>query len=193
MLNLVLIGPPGAGKGTQSQHIVKRYGLLHLAPGDMLRWQIQHKTALGKQVETQVNQGKLVPDQLITELIADAMAKHKYPYGLLFDGMPRTVKQAELLDDYLATKDLDIDLVLALETSKATVQQRIRERSRVLKRADDQDSVRVSMRLRVYNQQTAPVLSYYARQGKLVSISGEGTVEAVSLRIRDAIESYRKL
>lgn len=183
MPNIALFGPPGAGKGTQSQKLVQAYQLTPIALGDLLREQISQQTALGQQVNSYISAGKLVPDTLAIKLVEAQLNTQKHSAGLLFDGFPRTVTQAKALDDTLSTHKMQIDGVIFLDAPEAALIQRIQARAKVSGRTDDQDEAKIATRMRVYLDETLPVAQHYAQQDKLFRLDGMGAVEMVSERI----------
>ena len=183
MHNIVLFGPPGVGKGTQSQYLIERYALVHIAPGDLLRAQIKQNTPLGQQTAEYINNGKLAPDTLVTDIVFQAIAAHRHSPGFLFDGFPRTMVQAQSLPSKMADLHLDIDAVIFIDAPEEALLQRIKLRAQSAGRTDDQDDEKVATRMRTYLQDTLPVAQYYAQQGKLHKVDGMGTVEEVFSRI----------
>jgi adenylate kinase len=182
-MRLVFIGPPGVGKGTQSERLVRHLAVTHLSTGDMLRQARQEKTDLGIKAERYMSAGQLVPDDLILEMIGRRLEADDCRGGYLLDGFPRTVPQAEALDRILAARGTPLDLVLELTASTDELVKRLGSRGR----ADDKPEV-VRKRLEEYERRTAPLVDYYRRQGLLKSIEGEGPPEAVFARIRAAVD-----
>jgi adenylate kinase len=185
-MRLVFIGPPGVGKGTQAERLVKHLAVTHLSTGDMLRQARQDKTDLGLKAESYMAAGQLVPDDLILELVGHRLEAADCRAGYLLDGFPRTVPQAEALDKILVARGTPLDVVLELTASTDELARRLASRGR----ADDQPEV-IRQRLEAYERQTAPLVDYYRRQGLLHSIHGEGTPEAVFDRIRAAVDKRR--
>lgn len=183
MINIVLLGPPGAGKGTQSEKLIQKYQLAHIAPGDLLREQVKQNTALGQQVAQYINEGKLAPPALVTDIVAARLTVAKQGAGFLFDGFPRTTDQATALEHRLTTHQLQIDAALFLEVPEAEVLQRISVRAQTSGRADDQDKAKVATRMRIYHDETLPTAAYYAQRNKLFKIDGVGTVDTIFARI----------
>lgn len=179
MLNIVLFGPPGAGKGTQSENLIKEFQLVHLSTGDILRSEVAAKTALGIEAKKLMDQGLLVPDEVVIGMIESKIDSNKNAKGFIFDGFPRTTKQAEALDGLLSKKNSSITMMLALEVDDTELIKRLLNRGKDSGRADDQDESIISRRIQEYNNKTAPLKSYYTAQGKFHSIKGIGTVEEI--------------
>jgi len=179
MINIALFGPPGAGKGTQSEKLIQKYQLVHIAPGELMREQISKKTALGQQVAQYINQGKLAPNALVIDMVAEQLAVSKSEGGFLFDGFPRTTIQAQALAKKLAGYRMQIDAVVFLEVPAPELVRRIKSRAQVAGRADDQDEVKVATRMRIYHESTLPVAQYYAQQDKLFRVCGVGDIDAI--------------
>ncbi len=179
MLNIVLFGPPGAGKGTQSELIVKQYGLLHLSTGDLFRKHLGKGTDLGKLAQGYMDQGNLVPDAIVIKMVEDRIATESMAKGFIFDGFPRTVQQALALDQMLLKHDLSITSMLSLEVEFSELRIRLRERGKTSGRKDDQDDAKIENRIKVYNQETTPVAIYYEHQQKYVRIKGAGSIESI--------------
>ena len=188
-MNLVLFGPPGAGKGTQAKILQEKRGLPQLSTGDMLRAAIAAKTPLGKQVEGILAKGDLVSDDVVIKIIAERYDQPDCAGGAVFDGFPRTIAQAEALDDMLAERGKTIDTVIELKVDDAVllkrVEQRIKESGGVARPDDNPETLKA--RLAVYYKNTAPLVLYYSRQGKVVTVDGMAPVEAVTKAIADAI------
>ena len=186
-MNLILFGPPGAGKGTQAKRLVEERGYVQLSTGDMLRAAKASGSDLGQRVAAIMDAGSLVPDAVVNELIEDALDRHAGAPGFIFDGFPRTVAQAEALDELLARRGQSIDIVLRLETDDAALLARIARRFHDQGRADDNpDSFKV--RLKAYADQTAPLVPYYEAQGTLVGLNGMRSVEEVAAAVAGAID-----
>ncbi len=188
MLNLVLFGPPGAGKGTQSEKIIDKYNLVHLSTGDLLRSQIQAGTELGLKAKTLMDQGILVPDEVVIGMIDSKLSENRDAAGFIFDGFPRTVKQAEALDGLLASYNESITVMVALIVPDEELKKRLLHRGQTSGRPDDQDEQKIKTRIEEYNSKTAPVAEYYRQQNKYVSIEGVGEIEEIFGAICDAIE-----
>jgi adenylate kinase len=180
MKNIVLFGPPGSGKGTQANNIISKYHLIHLSTGDMLRAEISAQTTLGLEARSIMDKGDLVPDSVVIGMIENKLNANPNAEGFVFDGFPRTVGQAEALDALLAKKSTPIQKVLSLKVSEAELTKRILQRGKTSDRADDQNPEIVKNRVAEYRTKTQPLVNYYASQGKLVEIQGEGTVEHIS-------------
>jgi adenylate kinase len=185
-VNLVLFGPPGAGKGTQAKRLVEQRGYVQLSTGDMLRAAIASGSELGQRVSAIMQTGALVSDAIVIELIDDALTRHAGAPGFIFDGFPRTVAQAEALDALLSRRGQTIDLVLRLEVDAAALVARVTRRFEEQGRPDDNpESFKV--RLKAYTDQTAPLVPYYEKQGKLVGVDGMADVESVAANVGAAL------
>lgn len=187
MLNIVLFGPPGAGKGTQSQFLVEAYGLIHLSTGDIFRANIQGGTELGKLAQSFMNQGKLVPDDVTIRMLESEVDKHEDARGFIFDGFPRTTAQAVALDDFLNGRGTPVTCMLALDVEENELKSRLLARAATSGRPDDANPSVIQKRIDVYNAETAPVASHYAAQGKFTGVDGIGTIEEITERLRLAI------
>lgn len=189
MLNIVLFGPPGAGKGTQSERLIERYGLVHLSTGDIFRANIKGETELGLMAKSFMDQGKLVPDEVTINMLHSEVLKHDNPKGFIFDGFPRTNAQALALDVLLDGLNAPISLMLALEVEESELKVRLLKRAESSGRADDADPAIIENRIRVYNNETAPVKAFYQAQNKFKSIDGIGTIDEITERLFAAIEA----
>ena len=188
MFNLILFGPPGSGKGTQSEYLVDKYGLIHLSTGNLLRKEIADKTPLGLEAKNFIDKGQLVPDEVVIGMIDSSLDLHKNAGGFLFDGFPRTVAQAQALDRLLSLKKTEIHIVLALEVSEEELVQRLLNRGKTSGRSDDNSESVIRDRFKVYNNETAPVADYYKKAHKFKSIKGEGSVDEIFTSLRQAID-----
>lgn len=190
MLNVVLFGPPGAGKGTQSEILLQRYGLVHLSTGDIFRANIKGETALGQQAKAFMDKGELVPDSLTISMLESEVVKHPGAKGFIFDGFPRTSAQAAALDSFLAGKSSTITCMLALEVDEEELIKRLLNRATTSGRADDADEAIVRNRIAVYNRETSPVANYYRDQQKYRGIVGVGSVEEITQRLCSALDTF---
>ena len=188
MFNLILFGPPGSGKGTQSEKLVEKYGLLHLSTGNLLREEIANKTPLGIEAKKFIDNGQLVPDEVVIGMVDSYFDKHKDAKGFLFDGFPRTVAQAQALDKLLALKKTDIASVLALDVSEDELVKRLLNRGKTSGRSDDTNDEVIRKRFSVYSNETSPVAEYYKKARKFKNIQGEGSVEEIFAALRQAID-----
>jgi adenylate kinase len=192
MFNLILFGPPGSGKGTQSERLVEKYGLVHLSTGNLLREERQQKTPLGIEAESFMAKGQLVPDEVVIGMVDSYFDKNKGAKGFLFDGFPRTVAQAEALDKLLTLKKTEIASVLALDVAEEELVKRLVNRGKTSGRSDDSDEKIIRKRLSVYNDETAPVADHYKRAKKLLHIKGEGSVDDIFNSLSDSIDKKMK-
>ncbi|WP_426670928.1 adenylate kinase [Mucilaginibacter sp. McL0603] len=179
MLNLVLFGPPGAGKGTQSQKLIEKYGLIHLSTGDLLRGEISQGTALGLEAKKLMDEGILVPDHVVIGMISNKLDSNKDARGFIFDGFPRTVAQAIALDELLKSKNSAISGMIALEVSDTELEHRLLLRGKDSGRADDANPEVIRKRIKEYNDKTAPVADFYKNQNKFTSVNGSGSKESI--------------
>lgn len=191
MLNIVLFGPPGAGKGTQSEKLIEKYNLKHLSTGDILRAAIKNQTPLGLEAKKIIDQGGLVPDETVIGLISKELDENKDAKGFIFDGFPRTTPQAEALDKMLAGKGLHINLMMALEVKQEELVKRLLNRGLQSARADDQNVEVIENRIKVYDEYTKIVADYYKAQGKFRAIEGMGTIEEIFGRLCDTIKDHQ--
>jgi adenylate kinase len=188
MLNLVLFGPPGAGKGTQAEFLIKAFGLDHLSTGDLLRSEIADGTKLGLEAKSFMEKGELVPDAVVIGMIKSKLNSNKATKGFIFDGFPRTVDQAKALDTLLNENGTPISGMLSLEVEKQELINRLLSRGKVSGRPDDQDQSIIENRINVYNEKTLPLIQYYKPQGKHFGINGMGSVEDIADRLKAVIE-----
>jgi adenylate kinase len=182
MLNIIIFGAPGSGKGTQSELMEKKYNLAHISTGDVLRREIKNETELGKTAKQYIDKGELVPDDLICDMLDKELDKHKDFKGVIFDGFPRTIPQAEALEKILQKRNEDITILLDLQVDEETLIYRLVERGKISGRSDDNEET-IKSRLKVYHSQTAPLAEYYKSKGKHEPIEGIGTIEEIFDRI----------
>ncbi|MBC6988314.1 MULTISPECIES: adenylate kinase [Hymenobacter] len=191
MLNIVLFGPPGAGKGTQSQKLIARYNLVHLSTGDLLRSQIAQGTELGLRAKKLMDEGLLVPDEVVIGMIESQLANNTSAAGFIFDGFPRTVPQAESLDALTQRYNTGVTCMVALEVNEEELVTRLLERGKTSGRPDDQDETKIRKRVTVYNTETAQVAGYYATQGKFHALNGIGAIEDIFGQICAIIDRHQ--
>jgi len=191
MLNIVLFGPPGAGKGTQSQKLIEKYQLVHLSTGDILRSQIAEGTELGLEAKKLMDQGLLVPDEVVIGMIRSKIEQNSNSAGFIFDGFPRTTGQAEALDKLLAEKNTAITMMLALEVDDDELIMRILKRGKESGREDDQNETIIMNRIKEYNKKTAPLKDYYSTQNKFFAVEGIGDVDEIFNVLCSVIEEHR--
>ena len=189
MLNLVLFGPPGSGKGTQSVNIIKKYQLVHLSTGDILRAELAARTELGLKAKAIMEKGELVSDEIVIGMIANKLDSNPAVKGFIFDGFPRTVSQAEALDILLESKGMKVDMMLGLEVEKEELVKRLLKRGEETGRTDDNLET-IENRINVYNNQTTPVMNYYKDRGKYVPVDGIGNVVEISKSIFYTVDTY---
>jgi adenylate kinase len=191
MLNIVLFGPPGAGKGTQSQLLIDKYNLVHISTGDLFRKHIKEGTELGKKVVEYNNNGILVPDHITIAMLKGVLDENKGANGFIFDGFPRTVAQAEVLDQFMSENGTAIHAVVALDVTEEEVRKRLQIRRDAEHRPDDEAS-KVNRRIEEYFDKTIKVLPYYRQQGRLTTVQGIGNINQIFAHICDQIESARQ-
>lgn len=188
MFNIVLFGPPGSGKGTQSANIIEKYNLVQLSTGDILRAEVKNETPLGLEAKKFMDQGQLVPDEVVIGMISSKLDENPEVKGFIFDGFPRTVAQAEALDNLLDFKNNPINVVISLLVSEEELKTRLISRGEVSGRADDNEAVIVN-RIKEYHAKTSPVADYYRTKDKLVELAGEGTVDEIFEAISGVIDT----
>ena len=179
MLNIILFGPPGAGKGTQSENIIEKYDLIHISTGDLFRKHMGEGTKLGILAQEYIDEGNLVPDELVIRMVEFKIKSESKAKGFLFDGFPRTVAQAIALDAMLDARDLPINIMLALVVNDDEIKMRLRLRGKTSGRADDQNDERINNRIRIYKKETIPVADYYNKQSKYKGINGVGRINEI--------------
>ncbi|HRE50607.1 MAG TPA: adenylate kinase [Flavitalea sp.] len=179
MFNLILFGPPGSGKGTQSEKLIDKYGLMHLSTGNLLREEIVNQTKLGLEAKRFMDNGQLVPDSVVIGMIRSAIDHNPGSKGFLFDGFPRTVAQAEALDELLAEKQAEINAFLALEVGREELIGRLLNRGKTSGRSDDVNEEIIGARIQEYENKTAPVAGYYEQFDKVVRVKGEGDIDEI--------------
>lgn len=189
MLNLVIFGPPGSGKGTQSEKLIERYSLVHMSTGDILRAEMAAQTELGKKAQAFMEKGELVPDADVIEMVARKIDQTENPKGFIFDGFPRTTAQARSLRNMLTDRDTRIDLVISLEVPEEELVKRLLKRGQEAGRQDDEIGV-IRNRIEVYKQMTTPVIDFYKKMRKYVPVEGVGTIDEIFDRIVNKIEHY---
>jgi len=192
MFNLILFGPPGSGKGTQSDRLVDKYGLIHLSTGNLLRYEITEQTPLGLEAKSFMDKGQLVPDEVVIGMVDSYFDHHKDAKGFLFDGFPRTVAQAEALDKLLKLKKTEIAAVMALEVSEEELVKRLLNRGKTSGRSDDTNEEVIRKRFAVYNNETTPVAEHYKKARKFQSVKGEGSIDQIFTSVCDAIDKRMK-
>lgn len=192
MFNLILFGPPGSGKGTQSERLVEKYGVVHLSTGNLLRAEIAEKTPLGLEAKSFIDKGQLVPDEVVIGMVDSYFDQHKGARGFLFDGFPRTVAQARALDKLLELKKTNIATVLALDVNEEELVKRLLNRGKTSGRSDDTDESVIRKRFSVYNNETSPVAEHYKKAKKFQAIKGEGSVDDIFERLCEAIDVKMK-
>lgn len=183
MINVVLFGPPGSGKGTQAIKMAEKYELLHISTGDLFRNAIKNETPMGLKAKAYIDKGNLVPDEVTIGMMQATIEENPKVKGIIFDGFPRTVAQAEALDVFLNERNTPVSKMVALEVGKNELVKRLLNRGKDFGRADDQDETIINNRIDVYNEKTLPVASFYEKQNKLAHIKGEGSIDEIFNRI----------
>lgn len=191
MINIVLFGAPGCGKGTQAQRLKEHYGIEHVSTGEVIRGEIARGTELGRSMESYIKAGKLAPDQIVIDMIANYVAEHRDAKGCIFDGFPRTTVQAEEFDKILAKNGLKVDIMVDIRVPEEELVKRILLRGKDSGRADDASEEVIRGRLDIYHKQTAIVSDYYSGQGKYASVDGVGTMDEVFDRIAAVIDNLK--
>jgi len=191
MLNIVLFGPPGAGKGTQSEKLIHQYHLVHLSTGDIFRANIKGGTELGNKAKQFMDQGQLVPDEITIGMLESEANKHPDAKGYIFDGFPRTPKQAEALDNFLISKETSISGMIALEVEEEELRTRLMIRGKDSGRPDDQDPAIIQKRIDVYKNETEPVRDFYMAQNKYTGVNGIGSINEIFDRLCAAIDTIK--
>lgn len=189
MINIVLFGKPGAGKGTQAEFLKEKYNLTHLSTGDIFRYNIKNNTELGQLAKSYMDQGDLVPDAVTIQMLQSEVDQNPDSAGFLFDGFPRTIAQAEALDAFLTTKGQSITATVALEADDEILVQRLLERGKTSGRPDDQDEEKIRNRYQEYNEKTAPLMDFYKAQGKFHAVDGIGPIAEITERLSAVIDS----
>ena len=188
MINLVLFGPPGAGKGTQAIYLAQTFNLVHLSTGDLLRQEIAAQTSLGRIADGIISKGELVPDSIVISMIEAKLRTPKTTVGFIFDGFPRTVPQAKALDELLQKHGSKVSVMLCLEVEKEELICRLLKRGLTSGRCDDADAATIENRINIYNEKTAPLINYYESQGKYHPIKGIGDIEEIASRLKETVE-----
>ena len=187
MLNIVIFGAPGSGKGTQSERIVEKYGINHISTGDVLRAEIKNGTELGKTAKGYIDQGQLIPDELMIDILASVFDSFKDSKGVIFDGFPRTIAQAEALKKMLAERGQDVSVMVDLDVPEEELMVRLIKRGKDSGRADDNEET-IKKRVHVYHSQTAPLIDWYKNEKKYQHINGLGTMEGIFAEICEAVD-----
>tara|TARA_B100000902_G_C27267575_1_gene894457 strand:- start:948 stop:1523 length:576 start_codon:yes stop_codon:yes gene_type:complete len=190
MINLVLFGKPGAGKGTQADILKKHYELFHISTGDLFRYHIQGSTDLGILAKSYMEKGDLVPDKVTIDMLEETVTQNSNVEGFIFDGFPRTTGQAEALDAFLINKSMSITATIALEANDKILIERLINRGKTSGRVDDQDEDKIRNRFEEYNNKTAPLKSFYSNQGKFYSVNGIGSVEEITQSLTKLIDGF---
>ena len=190
MTNIVLFGKPGAGKGTQADFLKIKYNLYHISTGDLFRFNISNKTSLGNLAKTYMDNGDLVPDEVTIEMLKECVESNFKSEGFIFDGFPRTISQAKVLDKFLDEKSVSISAMISLEVDEEILIKRLIDRGKISGRTDDMNESKIRNRFREYNMKTSILRDYYKKQNKFYGISGVGTIEEINSRLTRLIDSF---
>jgi adenylate kinase len=190
MINIVLFGKPGAGKGPQAEFLKDKYNLVHLSTGDIFRFNIKNDTELGRLAKNFMDKGDLVPDEVTIKMLQSEVDKNPQAAGFLFDGFPRTIAQADALDVFLSSKNEEITATVALEANDEILVQRLLERGKTSGRPDDQDEEKIRNRYQEYNEKTAPLMDYYKAQNKFYAVDGIGAIDEVTERLSSVLDTF---
>ena len=191
MINLILFGPPGSGKGTQAAKLVEKYGLLHISTGDLFRYEMGNDTPLGLEAKSYIEKGALVPDSVTVGMLRNKVEANPDVPGYIFDGFPRTIPQSEALDALITEKGTQISALIMLDVPDDELVKRLLERGKTSGRKDDADEAIIRNRIEVYKNETAPVFDYYAQQDKSIQVAGLGSIEEIFDRLCQVIDSVQ--
>lgn len=191
MLNIILFGPPGSGKGTQAESLIEKYQILHISTGDLFRYEMGNNTPLGLKAKEYMAKGELVPDEVTIGMLKNKVNSNPDARGIIFDGFPRTIAQAEALDSFLKEKETHVSVLVALDVPDEELVARLLNRGKSSGRADDNDEQIIRNRIQVYKSETAPVFDYYAASGKAVLINGVGSIQEIFDRLCEAIDQAK--
>jgi len=191
MLNIILFGPPGSGKGTQANNLVDHYGLLHISTGDLFRYEMGNNTPLGLEAKSFISKGELVPDEVTIGMLKNKVNSNPDVKGYIFDGFPRTIAQAESLDSFLTEKESSITTLVALDVDDNEIVKRLLNRGLTSGRADDNDEEIIRNRIGVYNNETAQVYDYYDKSNKSTKVAGMGSIDEIFDRLKNAIDGAK--
>ena len=193
MLNIILFGPPGAGKGTQSARLIGKYGLVHLSTGDVFRYNIKNQTELGVLAKSFIDKGQLVPDEVTNQMVKDFIARNNNNKGFIFDGYPRTIAQGKNLDRILEEYQANVTSMIALKVDEDELVNRLLERGKSSGRPDDQDEAIIRNRFKVYNDETSPLADFYAKKEKFIAVKGKGSIDEIFQNLCKAIDGVNQL
>ena len=189
MFNIVIFGKPGSGKGTQANFLKEKYSLYHISTGDLFRKNISNKTKLGIEAKSYLDNGDLVPDSVTIKMLENEVLQNKKVKGYIFDGFPRTLEQAKSLDTFLNSINLKINATIALDVDENELITRLLDRGKTTNRSDDQDLDKIQNRFNEYNNKTSILIDFYDKQGKFYSVDGKGSVDDITIRLFDLVES----
>ena len=189
MFNIIIFGKPGSGKGTQADFLKNKYNLYHISTGDLFRKNITNETKLGVEAKSYLDNGDLVPDFITIKMLENEVLSNKDVQGYIFDGFPRTLNQAESLDSFLISINLKINATIALEVSEDELISRLLERGQTTNRSDDQDIDKIKNRFNEYNNKTSILVNFYENQGKFFTVEGKGTVDDITSRLYELVDS----
>ena len=189
MFNIIIFGKPGSGKGTQANFLKEKYSLYHISTGDLFRKNISNKTKLGIEAKSYLDNGDLVPDSVTIKMLENEVLQNKKVKGYIFDGFPRTLAQAKSLDTFLNSINLKINATIALDVDENELITRLLDRGKTTNRSDDQDLEKIKNRFNEYNNKTSILIDFYDKQGKFYSVDGKGSVDDITIRLFDLVES----
>lgn len=190
MINIILFGPPGSGKGTQAAFMIEKYQLIHISTGDLFRYEMGNDTPLGREAKSYIAKGELVPDTVTIGMLRNKVEAHPDAKGFIFDGFPRTIPQAVALDQLLAEKNAAVSGLIALQVDDQEIVQRVLLRGQQSGRPDDSNESIIRFRLEVYKNETTPVFDYYAQQNKSYNVNGVGTIDEIANRLSEVIHAF---
>ena len=191
MINLILFGKPGSGKGTQAEFVKKKFKLVHISTGDVFRTNISNNTELGALAKSYMDSGELVPDDVTIKMLESEVKKNLDSKGFIFDGFPRTIKQAKILDKFLENQNMEITMTIALDVDEEILLKRLLNRGKQSGRVDDQDEHKILNRFKEYNKKTSPLIDFYEKQNKFYQVDGSGTIDEIRDRIYMTIDNFK--
>ena len=192
MINLILFGPPGSGKGTQAKKLVEKFGLLHISTGDLFRYEIGNQTPLGIEAKSYMDKGELVPDEVTVGMLKNKVNSNPDVKGYIFDGFPRTIPQSEALDKFLEEKGQEVSQLIMLNVPDSELIKRLLDRGKTSGRTDDTNETIIKNRIEIYKKETSPVFHYYDQKGKAIKVKGLGTIEEIFGLLVETVQPFAK-